>query len=77
MRKIGVVLALACFLFCAGLSLAEEAVDAGNKVCPVTGEQVDPNVTYEYQGKIYHFCCSGCIAPFQKDPQKYIKKIKE
>jgi len=53
------------------------AVDAGNKICPVTGEQIDETVkaTYEYQGKIYNFCCPMCIDEFKKEPQKYIDKV--
>lgn len=53
--------------------------DVGNKICPVTGEKIDEKtrVTYEYEGRIYHFCCPGCIDEFKKDPQEYIKKIKE
>ena len=56
-----------------------QAVDAGNKVCPVSGEKVDEKIkeTYEYQGKIYNFCCSSCIEDFKKDPEKYIKKVEE
>ncbi len=55
------------------------AVNVGNKICPVTGEKIDEKtkVTYEYEGKIYNFCCSMCIEEFKKDPQKYIKKIAE
>lgn len=55
------------------------AVDAGNKVCPVSGEKIDEKMkaTYEYNGKIYNFCCPMCIAEFKKDPEKYIKKIEE
>ena len=51
----------------------------GNKICPVTGEKINENtkVTYEYQGKIYNFCCAGCLDEFKKDPEKYIKKIEE
>jgi len=33
--------------------------------------------TYEYEGKIYNFCCPMCIDEFKKDPQKYIKKVNE
>jgi hypothetical protein len=22
-----------------------------------------------------YFCCAGCIAPFKKDPEKYIKQL--
>lgn len=70
-----------------GISFAQEtktdtqanvqAVDAGNKICPVSGEKIDEKATYEYQGKIYHFCCSSCIEDFKKDPEKYIKKVEE
>jgi len=56
-----------------------EAVSVGNKICPVTGEKIDEKikVTYEYQGKIYNFCCAGCPEEFKKDPKEYIKKIEE
>ncbi|MBF0494670.1 MAG: YHS domain-containing protein [Candidatus Omnitrophica bacterium] len=30
-------------------------------------------VTYEYNGKIYNFCCPMCVEEFKKDPVKYIK----
>lgn len=78
MKRIGVVLIAICFLLCANSCLAkEQAVDVGNKICPVTGESVDSmsNVTYEYQGKIYHFCCPACIPTFKKNPEKYIEVI--
>ena len=55
-------------------------IDTGNKICPVSGELIDDSMmkaTYEYDGKIYNFCCAGCIDEFNKDPQKYISKIKE
>jgi len=61
-----------------------KAVEAGNKICPVSGEKISDvvasgmtPVTYEYEGKIYNFCCSACIEEFKKDPQKYIKKVEE
>ncbi len=52
-------------------------VDVGNKICPVTGNTIDESTkaTYEYEGKIYNFCCPMCINTFKGDPQKYIKKI--
>lgn len=64
--------------------LEEEAVEVGNKICPVSGEEV-PDVSglgmepafYEYKGKIYNFCCAGCIEEFKKDPEKYIKASHE
>lgn len=56
-----------------------KAVDAGNKTCPVLGEPIDEatKATYEYEGKIYNFCCAGCIEEFKKEPQKYIDKVNE
>ena len=53
------------------------AIDAGNKICPVLGEPIDEasKATYEYKGKIYNFCCAGCIEAFKKEPQKYIDKV--
>jgi len=53
------------------------SVNVGNKICPVTGDKVDGKTTYEYQGKIYNFCCPACIDEFKKDPAKYIKKVEE
>jgi YHS domain-containing protein len=54
-------------------------IDAGNKICPVTGAKIDEKskATYEYKGKIYNLCCPMCIDEFKKDPDKYIKKIGE
>ncbi|MEK6727849.1 MAG: YHS domain-containing protein [Candidatus Omnitrophota bacterium] len=57
----------------------KESVNVGNKICPVSGEKIDEKTkaTYEYQGKIYNFCCPACIESFKKDPEKYIKKVEE
>jgi len=55
------------------------AENVGNKICPVSGEKIDEEMkaTYEYEGKIYNFCCSACIDEFKKDPEKYIEKVAE
>jgi YHS domain-containing protein len=60
-------------------SSLQPAINVGNKICPVTGEKIEEQfkATYEYEGKIYNFCCAGCIEEFKKDPQKYIKKVEE
>jgi len=56
---------------------SEKVMNAGNKICPVSGEKIDEKAkaTYEYQGKIYNFCCPACIEIFKKNPQKYIDKV--
>ncbi|HLD82427.1 MAG TPA: YHS domain-containing protein [Candidatus Omnitrophota bacterium] len=81
-----------CFLSLVSISWAQEPiqktepavetpkpVEAGNKICPVSGEKIDEKSkeTYEYKGKIYNFCCPACIDEFKKDPEKYIKKVEE
>jgi YHS domain-containing protein len=49
-----------------------------NKVCPVKGEEIDADApTVEYKGKVIGFCCPGCDAKFQKDPEKYLKNLNE
>ena len=48
--------------------------------CPVSGEKLGemgkPNV-FVYQGQEVKLCCSGCKKDFDKDPAKYLKKIRE
>lgn len=60
-------------------SSKKSEVNVGNKICPVSGEKIDEKfkATYEYQGKVYNFCCPMCIDEFKKDPEKYIKKVEE
>ena len=52
-----------------------EAMPNGQKICPVMGQPVDPNVFVEYQGKKVYFCCDDCKADFLKNPEKYIAKL--
>ncbi|MFN3481010.1 MAG: YHS domain-containing protein [Thermodesulfovibrionales bacterium] len=56
-----------------------EKVVVGNKTCPVSGEKIDEGsaVTYEYKGKVYSFCCEGCVEEFKKDPERYIEKMEK
>lgn len=59
--------------------VSQEAVNVGNKICPVTGEKIEDNtkIAYEYKGKIYNLCCSACIEEFKKNPEKYIQIVEE
>ena len=43
--------------------------------CPVMGGQVDKSFFADHDGKRVYFCCGDCIATFQKDPEKYLKKL--
>jgi YHS domain-containing protein len=48
-----------------------------NTICPVSKEDADPKVTYNYNGKTYAFCCNKCLKKFKADPEKYIKRMNE
>lgn len=43
--------------------------------CPVLGGNIDKNVYVDYQGKRVYFCCKACVDEFNKDPEKYMKKM--
>jgi YHS domain-containing protein len=73
-------------LFAAGCKKAEPQAPApsaagqpeiAQKICPVMGNPINPNVYTEYQGRRIYFCCQSCKATFEKDPEKYIAKVDE
>ena len=45
--------------------------------CPVLGGNIDKNVYADYQDKRIYFCCKGCDEEFKKNPEKYMKKLKD
>ena len=45
--------------------------------CPVMSGQVNEKFFVDYQGKRIYFCCKGCVNEFNRDPQKYLKKMEE
>ncbi len=69
------VVALLSFL----MAMPSYAVQtAGNqKDCPILGSPVNKKVYVDYKGKRVYFCCPPCIAKFNKDPEKYMKKFEE
>ena len=45
--------------------------------CPVMGGNINKNIFADYQGKRVYFCCNGCDAEFNKNPEKYLKMLEE
>jgi YHS domain-containing protein len=48
--------------------------------CPVSGEklgEMGKPYVFTYQDQEVKLCCSGCKKDFDKDPAKYLKKIRE
>jgi len=43
--------------------------------CPLSGEEIDPKVFTQFNGKKVYFCCEKCIYKFKKDPAKYKDKL--
>jgi YHS domain-containing protein len=50
------------------------------KTCLVTGEKLGgmgkPYIVV-YKGQEFKFCCKGCEATFKKNPDAFVKKLKE
>ena|SRR5579859_346559 len=48
--------------------------------CPVSGEilggDMGKPVVFVYEGQEVKLCCPGCKKDFNKDPQKYLAKIR-
>ena len=46
---------------------------------PVCGMEIDEKTAAgrsEYQGQTYYFCSPGCKSDFDKEPEKYVGKVK-
>jgi YHS domain-containing protein len=53
------------------------ADDPINKTCPLTGKDINPTKTVEYEKQLIGFCCQDCVGKFEADPKKFIGKVKE
>jgi YHS domain-containing protein len=72
-RIIGSLIALTfCFSLAVGTVCAKP-----QETCPVMGGKINKSLYADHDGKRVYFCCSGCIAPFNKEPEKYIKQLED
>jgi YHS domain-containing protein len=74
------VCTLAMLVVAAGVgTVVPEAAQNGSpqKNCPVMGGAVSKDSFKDYNGRRVYFCCSGCRGDFDKDPEKYMKKLEE
>ncbi len=74
MKKMMLLVFLSVFLF-SPLAFAEMAVEAGNTVCPISGDKVTGKDFVEHAGKKYGICCAMCADKFKKNPEKYIAEM--
>ena len=45
--------------------------------CPLMGGKINKEIFADFDGKRVYFCCKGCVAPFNKEPAKYIKQLED
>ena len=71
-----VALVAFAFLFAgSGVALAKETKEAER--CVVMGGKINKDVYVDYEGQRVYFCCAACIDEFNKNPEKYLKKMEE
>ncbi|MEJ5237065.1 MAG: c-type cytochrome domain-containing protein [Limisphaera sp.] len=46
-----------------------------NTICPVSDKLADSTRTVWHEGQLVAFCCTNCIAAFQKDPARYTPRL--
>ncbi len=81
--KVVPIILLVAGLFMAGTAInatrvaANAAQNKAQTLCPVLGGEIDKRLYVDYKGYRIYFCCKGCPEEFMKDPEKYMKKLRE
>ncbi len=72
MKKISgiIMIATLCLFFAVGAACAKSQA-----ACPVMGGAINKEIYADYNGKRVYFCCTGCIAAFNNDPETFVKKM--
>ncbi|MCE5335115.1 MAG: YHS domain-containing protein [Desulfobacteraceae bacterium] len=77
MKKAGIIVFSAIAFGLSGFgALLPFAHAAAQTKCPVMNGAVDKKVYTDYKGQRVYFCCTGCVENFNKDPEKYLGKMK-
>lgn len=64
----------------AELSADDRAAAEKQRICPVSGDALGSSgkpVKMTVKGKTVFLCCADCKEPFEKDPDKYLAKLKD
>jgi len=77
MKTLALVTLTTCLAIAATAAAKASLDDPINKTCPLTGKDVNPTKTVEYEKQLIGFCCDDCKGKFESDPKKYIGKVKE
>ena len=91
MKAVRLAIVLTVVAFAAGLLIAgcketgkpatppadPAATQIAQKTCPVMGGAISKDRFVDYKGRRIYFCCGDCVETFNKDPEKYVKKVDE
>lgn len=68
---------LLAFVLGAGSAVADSAaLSPTNTMCPVMpDEEVDPEISVEYEGQRVYFCCNRCRKQFLEAPAEYLGNL--
>jgi len=92
MRKLAIAVCIGLMFLANAVSASEKGskgsmmgrgeglVEVGNKICPVSGEEIGgmgKGVEVVYKGKTYMLCCAACKKDFDRNPEKFIKNIEK
>ena len=80
MKKFSLLVLLALGAATGLVNVATAAEDAPYplKTCVVSGEKLGSmgkSFVHSYEGREVQFCCKACLKDFNKDPQKFLKKL--
>ena len=57
------------------LNNSKEITMAKDLVCGMEVDESNPPFTAVYKGTIYYFCSNSCKREFERDPEKFLKKV--
>ncbi len=77
-----IALALAISALGAGWAAEPPAIEPRltsrtQETCPVLGNKINKDLYVDYNGQRVYFCCPQCLTVFQKNPEKYLQKMRE
>ena len=64
-------------LFAFSVALFGADMEKKQTMCPVKNKKVNASKVVEHEGYKIYVCCNGCIKAFQKNPKKYMAKLKK
>ena len=61
-----------------GMTLGILGVEAAEVYCSLKdGKKADGKTVFEHGGTKHEFCCSGCLAKFKANPEKFAQQVQQ